>query len=180
MLTKCLHIGQQTLEKVLPVLEYWSAPLPKTTKQFLRVNPANYIVGGVLHSEGVNSLTQNPQYLQMLRIAAQQRGIQKTMDIPCYDDPEAEQGVYDTLKILLPPRDLLSRHPCIEKYIKKQGGTEETRLRDAQREIEENWKPNPTLFVRAFSASERLHNTDMIDRITARPSTGSSRTMDTL
>lgn len=90
----------------------------------------------------------------MIRMACQQRGIPKTTDIPCYDDPEAEQGVYDTLKILLPPRDLLSRHPSIENYIRKQGGTEQTRLRAAQREIEETWKPNPTLFVSLNCATE--------------------------
>ncbi|KAF6758074.1 hypothetical protein DFP72DRAFT_889855 [Ephemerocybe angulata] len=149
-LTKSFHVGERSLAQILPIIEYWSVQLPKTTKEFLQVNPAKFIVGGVLPSgpmgNATNSLTQNPAYLKALRGAAAQRGVREKYDIPCYDDPDAEQNVYDTLKVLLPPSAFLDRHPNLEKYIRKQGGTEESRRKAAQKEIEETWKPNPTMF----------------------------------
>lgn len=62
-------------------------------------------------------------------------------------------AVYETLKIVLPSRSLFDRHPVFESYIRQEvlGWNGADEVEGCSVDIEENWKPNPTLFVRPLS-----------------------------
>lgn len=104
VLSRNLFVPSSTLKKVLPLLEYWSVPLPKSTKTMLRLN--NEKSGGHGLIAELNDLRSFRS-----RILAGMKGTVPKMHklpIPCYDDPVAETQIYDTLKILLPPLGNLS------------------------------------------------------------------------
>lgn len=77
------------------------------------------------------------------------RGFPKTVPNQ-FSDQEicVDDAVYDCLKIFLPPKPLLDRHPALARFANSYATDAHITVSDANREVRETWKPNPSLFVR--------------------------------
>jgi len=69
---------------------------------------------------------------------------QKDARFPLYNNHVGEEKLYQEARIVLPPKELLSRLPKLEVYVKAEGKAGKGGLLD---EIKEKWVPNATLFV---------------------------------
>lgn len=73
--------------------------------------------------------------------------VDKDSQLPLYNNFDGENTLFQNARILLPPKQFLSRHPALENYVKAGGRKGKVALRE---EVIREWKPNPTLFVSAF------------------------------
>ncbi|KAF9480632.1 hypothetical protein BDN70DRAFT_877325 [Pholiota conissans] len=151
-----LSVNQNSLSAILEVLQYWCSPLPKSTKTFVeRVSG----VGGLLSSMGLNpdklgvgndkleGLGDSLASLSKLFGDSSPFGAKpKGRVVDAYIDDMAESDIYDRLRILLPPKSLLSRSPALAQLSKSSTGASDRVFTATTHEIEELWHPNPTLF----------------------------------
>ncbi len=138
-LPKGLYINEKSLPAIIDVLKYWSTPLPKTVRQFIRVNNT---------LESYDDLTESmmgadPE--QQKQKAASMRNRKAGGDV--YGDPVAEKTIYHRTWALLPPRPLLPRHPALAKLAKEYVSASDSLYKAAKREVVETWQVNPTIFV---------------------------------
>lgn len=173
-LTKFWSIDEQTKPRILTIFEYWSKPLPKNTKTFLQIN-------------GPKDLSQNPTRATMLEQRRQVRedrfnayvdaatkikgspfDTRKDPQLPLYNDSNSEDRLFQRSRVLLPPKQLLSRHPALEKHVRSNGQQGE---REVIEEVVKDWRPNPTVFVSDFRAPVpfwRPHSRHLCYRIITR------------
>jgi hypothetical protein len=151
--TKIIVIDATSLRRIMPVLEYWSKPLPKTMEAFMEVNGSfsGDIAGalgglmGIMAPQG-SSLARNQSFQnakkELKAMGKPVPGIDP--ENPLYNNCAAEEKLYNEIKILLPPTALLDRHPMLKKYGKSQ---DRKAKEDLKKEIMKDWVPNATLFV---------------------------------
>ena len=144
-LLQFMHINESSKQSILDALRYWSAPLQKSTKIFLErhSSPPSFPKRPGWVSDGT---FLEPQ-LGEARMSSQCIRVPAGMSGP-YADPDAEYKIFRRLKVLLPPKPLLPRHPAFSKLINSSPGASDALYAEARREIEQTWAPNPTLFVR--------------------------------
>ncbi|KAF8878264.1 hypothetical protein CPB84DRAFT_1794242 [Gymnopilus junonius] len=128
-LLKYVHINENSMPAILDTVQYWSTPLPKSTKIFLERSSAvtqqsfpkrpGFTSDGSFLEPALLEARSNSQYVR----------VPSGMSGP-YADPDAEYKIFQRLKVLIPPKPLAS------------GGL----YAEAAREIEQTWVPNPTLF----------------------------------
>ena len=151
-LPKGLYINEQSLPAIIDVLKYWSTPLPKTVRRFIRVNNS---------LESYDDFTESmvgPDPEQQKQKAASMRNRKGGGDI--YGDPAAEKTIYHRTWALIPPRPLLPRHPALAKLAKEYVSASDSLYKAAKREVEETWQVNPTIFVSPHYASAHRHSGD--------------------
>ncbi|KAF9040856.1 hypothetical protein BJ165DRAFT_1613427 [Panaeolus papilionaceus] len=124
-LTKFWAIDDQTCPRVLTVFEYWSKPLPQSTKTFLEIN-------------GPKDLRQNPTRAMLL----EQR---------CYMRNQAYGAfVAAATRVKGSPFDIRKdpelQHPALEKHVRSGGRLGKNAL---TKEALQDWRPNCTLFDNA-------------------------------
>lgn len=143
-LTKLWAIDEQSKSRPLTILEYWSKPLNKSMKTYFNLNGPNNILNDLTTPR--RSRASN-QHFQAMLSELRNRGlvdVKKDPDFPLYNNCDAEEALFEEVRIMLPPKRLLSRHPALEKYVKSGGTTGKAAMKD---EVIKSWKPNPSLFV---------------------------------
>ncbi|KAH6901879.1 hypothetical protein BKA70DRAFT_1307700 [Coprinopsis sp. MPI-PUGE-AT-0042] len=149
---KIIAVDDTSLARILPVLEYWSKPLPKTMEAFMEVNGSysGDIVGALGGLMGVkapqaSSLARNKAFQKAKReLKAMSKPVPGIdSENPLYNNCAAEEKLYNEMKILLPPTEFLDRHPMLRKYGKSQ---DRQSKEDLKKEIMKDWVPNATLF----------------------------------
>jgi hypothetical protein len=127
-----ISITRAAAPMVIEVLERWSQPTGKSSHAFLNHNPTV------------------PQPLRALSAAG-------SSNDP-YKSPEAERVVYEAIRALFPPREMLHHHYALDRAIRRPNDREE--LSKARAEILKTWDPNPTILVSGTRAINRkLNNT---------------------
>ncbi|KJA21534.1 hypothetical protein HYPSUDRAFT_41905 [Hypholoma sublateritium FD-334 SS-4] len=139
-LSECLFINEQSLPAIVDVLKYWSTPLRKTPKQFIKNNSMNCLDP----YENFATSMVGSDVEQQRQKAASIRNQKAGGDI--YGDPAAEKTVYERTWALIPPRSLLPRHPALAKLVKEYLSASDSLYAAAKREVEETWKVNHTIF----------------------------------
>ena len=153
--TQIIAIDETSLARILPILEYWSKPLPKTMEAFMDVNgfkggdPGDALLAGIMGiktSETKQCLARNQSFQNAKREL-------KAMGKPVpgidpenilYNNSAAEEKLFSEMKIMLPPIQFIDRHPMLKKY----GKTQDRQTKEGlKREIMEDWVPNASLFV---------------------------------
>ncbi|KDR74058.1 hypothetical protein GALMADRAFT_599483 [Galerina marginata CBS 339.88] len=124
-----LHIHQKCIPAIVEVLRYWSNPLPKTTQIMLE-----------LHSDLGKTKPGGMNFRDMLPPE------NPAQDSDPYWNPHAEPVIYDFLKVVLPPRQLLQRHPALAQLASSYRRADPKTAKAATHEVWRTWKPNPTLF----------------------------------
>ncbi|KAF9480633.1 hypothetical protein BDN70DRAFT_600662 [Pholiota conissans] len=154
-LSTILFVESNTLPAVLEVLQYWSSPLPKSTKIFVeKLSNADDLfrnlgmdlakLGSVKDTlEGLGDVANLNLLFGNTSFSGEKP---KGRVVDAYVDEMAEPDIYDRLKILLPPKSLLSRNPVLAQLSKSSTGASDRIFAATMREIEELWHPNPTLF----------------------------------
>jgi len=157
---RCLHVNEQSLPAIIEVLRYWTKPLAKTYKGFLRRNPKLSSCKKALEMQNLkksptNDGTPGPDHVNYVMESLMGLPSSKTsntegrkaMGDP-YEDAYGEADVYDRAKILLPPKVLLPRHPALATVVKAYNEVSPIAWAALAKEVEESWQPNPTIFVR--------------------------------
>ncbi|KDR74060.1 hypothetical protein GALMADRAFT_269552 [Galerina marginata CBS 339.88] len=142
-LSKCLHVNERSMDAILEVLRYWSTPLPKSTKLFLQRNSdfRSLIPGPYAFTSEMNNLLD-----PVLSESRKKHMNARVGSLYAYSDPDAELAIYKRVKVLLPPKSLLSRHPALSNLVNSYKGASDALYAAASREVEQTWVPNPTLF----------------------------------
>ncbi|KDR74925.1 hypothetical protein GALMADRAFT_269119 [Galerina marginata CBS 339.88] len=128
-LSDWIHLNEKSLPRVVEVLEYWSTALPKSTQILIKMQ------------KNQRSIGNGDELYAGIRFAANSGTYSVT-----FDDPNMEHAVYDAVKILLPPKPLLSRHPALCRLVDSNKNFTPAARAAASQEIERSWHPNPTFF----------------------------------
>ena len=146
-----LYVSPKTLPVVLDLLRYWSTPLPKSTKEFLKLKSGvGSLLGG---SDGLGAWTD--LFGSLLSSSNKQlTGSSSSSDV--YSDPDAESSLFRKIHVVLPPRTLLARHPALGKLVRTYQNAPETTYSAVKREVEDTWDPNPTFFVCLFLTQDNF------------------------
>lgn len=144
-LSKCLHVNEKSLPAILDVLKYWSKPLPKLTKVFLQNRPNPHGPAGDMDDFMASFMGFNSNNPEAKLKAISTKNRKNGGDI--YDDPVGERTIFKQTVALVPPKPLLSRHPALAKLVKSYISASDSMYAAVRKEIEQTWKPNPTIFV---------------------------------
>ncbi|KAF9040853.1 hypothetical protein BJ165DRAFT_1406859 [Panaeolus papilionaceus] len=155
-LTKFWAIDDQTKPRVLTILEYWSKPLNKNTKTFFEINGPKksrqmthqFLAQTARLALDARRQMRNENLQNFLISMRQSTGSpvslgKKDPKLPLYNDWDAEDSLFQRTRVLLPPKQLLSRHPALEKHVRSNGQQGEQEVIE---EVFKDWKPNPTIF----------------------------------
>ncbi|KAJ3509541.1 hypothetical protein NLJ89_g5174 [Agrocybe chaxingu] len=146
-LPRWLHLDRETTSSVLGVLRYWAKPLPKTTAAFLAATKDH------LHSctEALESVHNYPKSDSDLEDYAQ--------------NMQGEADIYDRTKVLLPPKPFLPRHPAFRRLVDAYGNVPASTWKSLNREVEQTWKPNPTVFEPSTVADPETGNEERYPKV---------------
>ncbi|KIM41915.1 hypothetical protein M413DRAFT_71143 [Hebeloma cylindrosporum] len=136
-----IHVNPKSLPVVLELLKYWSTPIPKSTKEFLKFKGG---LGDLLGGAGGLGALADIFGSMMSPPKKQLTGSSSSSD--AYADPSGESSLLDNIHVALPPRTLLARHPALGKLVRTHQNAPETTYSAVKREIEDTWDPNPTFF----------------------------------
>lgn len=183
-LTKFWAIDDQTKPRVLTILEYWSKPLNKNTKTFFEINGPKksrqmthqFLAQTARLALDARRQMRNENLQNFLISMRQSTGSpvslgKKDPKLPLYNDWDAEDSLFQRTRVLLPPKQLLSRHPALEKHVRSNG---QQREQEVIEEVFKDWKPNPTIFVsviRVCLCYDRALIYNIHYRITIQPKT---------
>ncbi|PPR04335.1 hypothetical protein CVT24_013373 [Panaeolus cyanescens] len=148
-LTKLWSVDPVSKVKVLKILEYWSTPLPKDMERFFNANAPGSVTSLLTSSVGRSKKAsiRDDLYRRLSDMVKQYNGrlngTAKDTTHPLYNNFDGEDALFQTARILLPPKEFLKRHPALEAYVKSGGAKGEKALKE---EVIKEWKPNPTLF----------------------------------
>ncbi|PPR04334.1 hypothetical protein CVT24_013372, partial [Panaeolus cyanescens] len=148
VLTKLWTVDEQTKTRVVTMFRYWSKPLQKDMDTFYAINGPNEFGGfGPFSITDTRINLTKDEYHNIVsgvqQVHSRVNGVAKDPDLPTYNDLAAEDKLFQTTRILLPPKEFLSRHPALEKYVKSGGRKGKAALKQ---EIVKEWKPNTVLF----------------------------------
>ncbi|KAF8970597.1 hypothetical protein BDZ97DRAFT_1914492 [Flammula alnicola] len=143
-LSKCLNINEQSYPAILDVLRYWSTPLAKSTKIFIQRSADSMAYFINLTAQIGAKLNLSKPAPESLKKGSNSNPRSGPLD--AYNDPDAEAALFKRVRVLLPPKPFLSRHPALAQLVKSYKSAPDSLYAAAMWEIEETWKPNPTLF----------------------------------
>ncbi|KAH6899382.1 hypothetical protein BKA70DRAFT_1314259 [Coprinopsis sp. MPI-PUGE-AT-0042] len=147
-LAQWLSLSRESIPAVSRSLQYWCELDGKSSEEFVRLNPMVDAPSSPCFTSKESAADVNSAMLRMMMdrmTMARDDGPFKRSAKDPFDDPEFEKKIYKRLRILLPPKELLDRHPMIKQLILDPQVTEKA-LRLAKEEVLAEWVPNLMLF----------------------------------
>jgi hypothetical protein len=148
-LASWLSLCRKSIPGVYRSLQYWYKLDGKSTEGFIRSNPSVDAPATPCFDTRDDVADVQGAALRMMmdkmRMDRDVGPFTRSGQDP-FDDPEFEIKIFKRLRILLPAKELLDRHPMIKKLVLDPQVTDKT-LRLAEKEVLAEWVPNFMLFV---------------------------------